>query len=98
MGYTIRQGLRSCQGHGKTIFVDSKTKADVLKVASRGEIARRLNINLSAVSRWFSRGRIPAERVVALETITGVSRERLRPDLYVRRIGKREPTEARKAS
>ena len=64
--------------------MDPKTQADVLKVASRGEIARRLNINLSAVSRWFSRGKIPAERVVALELITGVARERLRPDLYAR--------------
>ena len=65
--------------------MDAKTREAVLSKASRGEIARRLDINLSAVSRWFKRGQIPAERVIALEAITGVSRERLRPDLYVQR-------------
>ena len=60
-----------------------KTKSALLKAASRGEIARRLNINLSAVSRWFSRGKVPAERVVSVEAITGVPRHLIRPDLYV---------------
>jgi DNA-binding transcriptional regulator YdaS (Cro superfamily) len=67
--------------------MDAKTRDAVLKAASRGEIARRLGINLSAVSRWFKRGQIPSERVVAVEGITGVPRERLRPDLYRKRNG-----------
>jgi DNA-binding transcriptional regulator YdaS (Cro superfamily) len=62
--------------------MDAKTRDAVIEKVSRGEIARRLNINVSAVSRWFSRGKIPAERVLAVEEISGVSRSRLRPDIY----------------
>ena len=32
--------------------------------------------------RWRQRGRVPADRVVAIEAATGVPRHRLRPDLY----------------
>ncbi|MBR0656501.1 type II toxin-antitoxin system CcdA family antitoxin [Plastoroseomonas arctica] len=36
----------------------------------------------SSVVRWRQRGRVPADRVVAIESATGVPRDRLRPDLY----------------
>lgn len=42
-------------------------------------LARGLGIAQPSVSSW---SRIPAERVVATETLTGVGREQLRPDLY----------------
>lgn len=45
------------------------------------EIARRLNIRSSAVAMWT---RVPAERVADVERITGIPREKLRPDLFVR--------------
>jgi DNA-binding transcriptional regulator YdaS (Cro superfamily) len=63
--------------------MDAATRDAVLKKASRGAIARELGINLSAVSRWFKRGQIPAERCAAVEAITGVPRHLLRPDLYI---------------
>jgi TorA maturation chaperone TorD len=43
------------------------------------ELARRIGIAQPSVSNW---DRVPADRVVAVETATGVSRMRLRPDLY----------------
>lgn len=37
-----------------------------------------------SVSTWLRVGRVPAERVLAIEELTGVSRHDLRPDLYPR--------------
>jgi DNA-binding transcriptional regulator YdaS (Cro superfamily) len=47
--------------------------ADLLGLSSQG-----------AVQNWLRRGRMPAERVLAVEAKTGVSRHDLRPDLYPR--------------
>jgi TorA maturation chaperone TorD len=44
------------------------------------ELARRLGIAQPSVSNWI---KVPADRVAAVETASGVSRMRLRPDLYV---------------
>ncbi len=44
------------------------------------ELARRLGISQPSVSNW---DRIPAERVASVETITGINRSILRPDLFV---------------
>jgi len=44
-----------------------------------GALARALGISQPSVSNWT---RIPAERVLAVETLTGVARTDLRPDLY----------------
>ena len=43
------------------------------------ELARRIGISQPSVSNW---DRIPAERVIAVEQATNVSRTVLRPDLY----------------
>ena len=43
------------------------------------ELARRIGISQPSVSNW---ARIPAERVIAIESLTGVDRAVLRPDLY----------------
>jgi TorA maturation chaperone TorD len=50
------------------------------------ELARRLGISQPSVSNWE---RIPAERVLSVEAVTGVSRSVLRPDLF-----RTEPTAA----
>lgn len=42
-------------------------------------LARALGIAQPSVSGWT---KVPAERVIAIEELTGVSRDRLRPDLY----------------
>lgn len=49
------------------------------KVGGVIRLAARLNISRSAVAQWK---RVPAERVLDVESITGVSRYDLRPDIY----------------
>ena len=44
-----------------------------------GALARALGVSQPAVSNWQ---KIPAERVLSVEAITGVARSMLRPDLY----------------
>src|SRR5580765_3219221 len=48
-------------------------------VGGVSELARQLGISQPSVSNWT---RIPAERVIAIESLTNVPRAVLRPDLY----------------
>jgi TorA maturation chaperone TorD len=48
-------------------------------VGSVSELARQLGISQPSVSNWT---RIPVERVVSVETLTGIDRLVLRPDLF----------------
>ena len=48
-------------------------------VGGVSELARRIGISQPSVSNW---DRIPAERVLSVETATGVNRAILRPDLF----------------
>lgn len=48
-------------------------------IGSVSELARQLGISQPSVSNWT---RVPAERVVSVEALTGVNRVVLRPDLY----------------
>ena len=43
------------------------------------ELARQIGISQPSVSNWI---RVPAERVVSVEAVTGIDRTVLRPDLY----------------
>lgn len=52
-------------------------------VGGPSELARRLgDITPQAISQWR---RVPTERIVDVERVSGVDREKLRPDLYRRR-------------
>jgi len=44
-------------------------------------LARKLGISQAALSKWR---RVPSHQIVAIERVTGVPREELRPDLYRR--------------
>lgn len=45
--------------------------------------ARALGIdNPSVVLNWRTRGQVPARRVLEVESLTGISRHVLRPDLH----------------
>src|SRR5664280_3686270 len=46
------------------------------------ELARQLGISQPSVSNW---NRVPAERVMSVESLTGVHRMVLRPDLFSER-------------
>lgn len=52
----------------------------VSRVGGRRALASAMGVSVQALVRW--RRRIPAERVLGLEALSGVSREVLRPDLY----------------
>jgi DNA-binding transcriptional regulator YdaS (Cro superfamily) len=42
-------------------------------------LARLLGITPQAIMQW---DKVPAERMLEIERVTGIARERLRPDLY----------------
>lgn len=44
-------------------------------------LGQRLSVDKTTVMRWEAR-RVPADRVLDVERVTGISRELLRPDLY----------------
>jgi DNA-binding transcriptional regulator YdaS (Cro superfamily) len=50
-------------------------------VGTRYRLALLLGLTTTATQHWW---RIPAERVVQVEKVTGVDRTKLRPDLYER--------------
>lgn len=54
----------------------------VRAVGGVSELARHIGISQPSVSNWT---RIPAERVLVVEAVSGVSRTILRPDLYAER-------------
>lgn len=51
------------------------------QVGSQVALAKLLGISPQAITKWVN-GRIPAERVLQIERLTGVSRHLLRPDIY----------------
>ncbi len=57
-------------------------------------IAKELGVTRGAVAKW---SRIPAGRVIAVERVTGISREELRPDLYPAAASEREASSEEKA-
>jgi len=48
-------------------------------VGGVSELARKLGISQPSISNWT---RVPSERVISVEALTGISRTVLRPDLY----------------
>ena len=52
--------------------------ANQISLESLGD---RFSVNRSTVLRW-EEGRVPAERVLEVERVTGIDRHELRPDLY----------------
>lgn len=45
------------------------------------QLADLLDVDKSVTTRWAQK-KIPAERVVEVESATGIPRQKLRPDLY----------------
>jgi DNA-binding transcriptional regulator YdaS (Cro superfamily) len=59
--------------------VDKAIRAAVDKAGGWRPLARALGIKVQSLQNWR---RIPAERVLQIEKVTGLGREFLRPDLY----------------
>ncbi len=64
--------------------IPAKTPIDAaIKAAGTQQaLADKLGIRSASISEWKSRGRVPAERVLEIETQTGISRHELRPDVF----------------
>ncbi|HZL31157.1 MAG TPA: molecular chaperone TorD family protein [Pseudolabrys sp.] len=60
-------------------MADQGLEEAIRAVGGVTELARRIGISQPSVSNWT---RIPAERVRTVETVSGVARATLRPDLY----------------
>jgi DNA-binding transcriptional regulator YdaS (Cro superfamily) len=54
----------------------------IARRGSKATLAEALEISHSAVRQWGTL--VPADRVVQVERVTGIPREQLRPDLFVR--------------
>lgn len=61
----------------------------VEKAGGQQALADLCGVKYQAVQKWIRGKRVPAERVLAIESATGVSRHDLRPDIY--------PTELRRS-
>lgn len=63
----------------------SEKQGLVRLLANRGlrpvDLARSLKVNKSSITLWALR-RVPAERVLEVEKLTGIPRHELRPDIY----------------
>lgn len=57
-------------------------------VGGVAELARKIGISQPSVSNW---SKVPAQRVIAVEAASGVSRNELRPDLYSNQAVSGEP-------
>ena len=45
-------------------------------------LAKMIGVKHPTIHSWLRAGRIPANRAIAVETITGISRYELRPDVF----------------
>jgi DNA-binding transcriptional regulator YdaS (Cro superfamily) len=61
--------------------MDKAITAAVEKAGGWRPLARSLGIKVQSLQNWR---KIPAERVLQIEKITGLRRELLRPDIYPR--------------
>jgi len=53
-----------------------------VKKAGLRNLAASVGVRYQSVQDWLAANRIPAERVLAVEKATGISRHVLRPDIY----------------
>lgn len=52
-------------------------------VGGQSALARALGLkSQGSISGWIAKGRVPALQALKVEAVSGVSRHRLRPDLY----------------
>lgn len=53
------------------------------KAGGQAALARQLGVKQQTIFGWLHHSRqVPAERVLAVERVTGIPRHELRPDIY----------------
>jgi len=58
-------------------IIDYRTENAITQAA----LAVKLGVQAPAISKWEN-GKVPPERVLDVEKITGISRHNLRPDIF----------------
>lgn len=48
----------------------------------QARLARAVGVTVQAVHQWLSKGRVPVERASKVAEVTGVSKHRLRQDIF----------------
>lgn len=66
----------------KPIHIEALEEAIRRCGGSQTELARRIGKTQGHVSTWLGRGKCAADAVLKIEAATGVSRHRLRPDVF----------------
>lgn len=54
----------------------------VARAGGQTKLARAIGKTQGHISQWLRREYVPAEEVLKIEAVTGVSRHSLRPDIY----------------
>jgi TorA maturation chaperone TorD len=75
-------------------YSDRGLKEAIRAAGGTTELARRIGISQPSVSNLR---RVPAERVLLVESVTGVGRAVLRPDLYGEQLGQLDDVDAARA-
>ena len=76
LDHTLRPALQC-------IMADKTGLQDAIEAAGGASaLADQLGVTYQAIWYWMRDGKVPIARVVEVERITGVPRERLRPDFF----------------
>ena len=63
--------------------MDKEIVAEVVEAAGgQTKLALAVGVSQGHVSSWVRRGKLPAGRVLKIEAVTGISRHKLRPDIF----------------
>jgi DNA-binding transcriptional regulator YdaS (Cro superfamily) len=54
----------------------------IAKMGSQTALAKAIGKSQGHISKWLERKYVPAESVLAIESATGIPRQKIRPDLY----------------
>ena len=54
----------------------------ISSIGKIADLAAAIGVSPQAVRKWEKEDKVPAERVLLIESITGVPRYELRPDIY----------------
>jgi DNA-binding transcriptional regulator YdaS (Cro superfamily) len=54
----------------------------IAAMGSQTALAKAIGKSQGHISKWLERKHVPAESVLAIESATGIPRQKIRPDLY----------------
>lgn len=70
------------------LYIGRMKKTPVERAIEAGggitKVAKHFEVSLQAIQKWRQLSRVPADKVLELERLSGVSRHELRADIYPR--------------